>query len=126
MSDDDTFFAYNLPTGRRLNEESPHPQGYFGTVGPLRPYTPELGAALRRSIREIDDSDLEPRGKTFVDRTTGDEFTLVTTLVDPSSPGESQVSAFAVRENLVCYLRPPDAVEEVKVIGRGSFRGWRE
>lgn len=82
------------------------------------------GRAIAR-IREIDEADLEQHGKLWLDTKTGDEYRIVTSLVDPGSPGESQVEAFVVRGGMTVYLKPLEAGEQVKVIGAASFEGWQ-
>ena len=88
-------------------------------------HTEEVGKALRRSIREIDADDLEQHGKVWIDTRTGDQFRIVTSLVDPAAPGEAQVKAFCVRGGMTVYLQPLEAVEPVKVIGARALGGGK-
>lgn len=116
------FLMGTLPTARRVKGPDT-PEGYTGTVRVLQPASKELVALLRRNLREIPARDLEQDGKVFSDRETGEEFRLLTSHVDPTAPEESGVTAFAVRDALVCYLRPLDASGVVKSVQLGSIRG---
>ena len=121
MSDDGgpMLFA-SVPEARRLDPGT-RPKGY-GSVGSLRPYTQELGDLLRRRIPEIDDDDLEQDGKVLRAR-DGSEYTVVSAFVDPVDPTDSNVEAFAVRDGFVVFLRPRNAVRQIKRVEIGQVGG---
>lgn len=125
MSDDPMIFG-DLPAGRRVDSGDTDAPAFV--LRKLQKADPELVRVLRRSIREVNSKDIEQEGRTWRDRKTGEEFRLVTSFVNAGEPEASGVVAFAVRDSLVCYFRPLDAVDDEKTVVLGSVgrrrAGW--
>jgi len=121
MSDPQIFVA---PIGRKL-EQPVADDGHQGTIGLLRPVTEELRRHLRSRIVELDFGTLEIEDKTWRDTVSGDEYELVKSFVDPVSPQGAGVSAYTIRDGLVCYLRPRGYEAPIESRELGSMSGWQ-
>ena len=74
----------SLPRGWKV-EQPDHDPDVWGNVGPLRRADAARLRLARRNLREIAEQDIEGQGLHLVEKTTGEEFEMVTSFVDRSS-----------------------------------------
>jgi hypothetical protein len=95
----------SLPTGRRL-ETPDYDTPHVGTVGVLRKPDEASLRLARRNMREIPEKNIEGQGLHLVERSTGETWEVITSLVDLVDPRASGVVAFTIRDSLLVPLRP--------------------
>jgi hypothetical protein len=119
MSDDRVM---SMPTGRRLEQPGFDPR-YQGSVGPLRRADEASLRLARRNLREIAEKDIAGQGLRLVERTSGEEWQVVTSAVDLIDPQATGTTAFVVRDGWFVPLRPlgwerePVEVREIGEVG---------
>ncbi len=122
--DRDLFDSWTLgpmPTGNKLDDGKQR-RGAVGTIDSLLPATPEAVAIAKRCWVELEEKEIERRGKTWLAR--GESYRLAE--FNPflgSDPAESSVSAFAVIDGRLLLLRRRGELGKVTTTPVGSVRG---
>jgi hypothetical protein len=118
----------SMPRGRKLEQPGFDPR-YQGSVGVLRKADESSLRLARRDLREIAEEEIDGQGLRLVERTSGQEWEVVTAAVDLIDPKASGVEAFCVRDGLFVPLRPigwthaGDKTERLGEVGSRPARG---
>lgn len=120
MAEEPQIFAYEGPTGWKLDTADPRDKVF--TLGGLTPADDRRLALARQHFTEAHAEDFKQEGRDWVHRDTGERFRLVG--FDPSLsefPPDTGVSTFFVTgDGYLVYLRPVDAESRSKTVQRGS------
>jgi len=120
MSDGKAWFS--LPTGRKL-EQPDHDPNYIGSLGPLRAADEGRLRLARRTLRELPEKDVEGQGLHLVDKSSGEEFEVITSFVDLVDPKLTGATAFVIRDGWLVPLRPRGWKQESESHYAGTIGG---
>jgi hypothetical protein len=117
----DQVFAYNAPTGWKLETSDP-PEAVFTVSEGLTPADDHRLTIARQYFREVNERDYEHQGKNWVNRATGEHLRRVR--FDPSlseDPATTCVTVFFItHDGYLLYLRPVGTESRSKTVVQGS------
>ena len=120
MAEEPQIFAYEGPTGWKLDTADPRDNVF--TVGGLTPADDRRLTVARQHFTEVRAEQYEQEGKDWVDRTTGERFRIVA--FDPTLsdfPPDTGVDRFFVTwDGFMVYLRAVDAVGRSQTVVQGT------
>jgi len=120
MAEEPQIFAYEGPTGRRVDTGEEKEFAY--TVGPLTPADDRRLALAQQNFHEVRPEDFTVDGRVFTDDATGLRYRVVT--ADPTlqeDPRDTGIDRFFVTwDGYLVYLRPEDSQGRSKSVVMGS------